>query len=145
MAETDRMFTSEDGVEIPVTWANIKNGSVPWSELDDEELGKGKLRDKNGQWRGGTGSLLPRTMVPEITRRLKDRYDDRLREHLKNAQGVFLDIMNDTAADPKDRLKAAQYMMERLIGKVPDKVEVVAEIKPWEGLIEGILTDVPED
>lgn len=144
MAQTDRTFTSDDGVEHEVTWANIKKGIVPWTELDDDELGRGKLRDKNGQWRGGQGSLLPRDMVPEITRRLKERFDDRLRAELKNAQGVFLDIMNDDSADPKDRLKAAQYMMERLIGKVPDKVEVIAEVKPWEGLIEGILTDVPD-
>lgn len=139
------VYLPPEGDPIPRTWDNVKRGRIPWEDLDDEELGRGKLRDKNGGWVGRGPNVLPRAMVPEITRRLKERYDDRLRATLKDAQQVFIDIMLDSSQDPKDRLKASQYLQERLIGKVPDKVEVIAEVKPWEGLIEGVLTDGGQD
>lgn len=136
---------SDGSPAIPRTWGNVQKGLIPWEDLDDEELGKGKLRDKNGGWTGRGPNLLPRTMIPEITRRLKDRYDAKLRENLSAAQQVFFDVMMDSTASPADRLRAAAYMQERLIGKVPDKVEVVAEVKPWEGMVEGVLVDVEAD
>lgn len=137
------VYVPSEGPAIPRTWTNVKRGLIPWDDLDDEELGRGKLRDKNGGWMGRGPDSLPREMVAEVTRRLKERYDAKLREQLLNAQGVFLEIMMSPAASEADRLRAAAYVQERLIGKVPDKVEVVAEVKPWEGLVEGVLTDVP--
>lgn len=136
-------WVAPDGTLVPRTWESVANGQLPWSELDDDEIGKGKLRDANGQFRGA--NAIPRKLIPELTRRLKERYDDALRERLIEAQQVYFDVMADTSAGAADRLRAAAYVQERLIGKVPDKVEVVAEVKPWEGLIEGILADVPED
>lgn len=137
-------YTTEDGEIVQRNWMNVENGKIPWDEVTDEELGKASMRDGTGGWRHNPAGKTPRKMVPELTRRLKERYDDRLRQELLGAQQVFIDIMYDTAANPADRMKAAVRVEERLLGKVPDKVEVIAQVKPWEGLIEGVLTDVPD-
>ena len=136
-------WVAPDGTLVPRTWESVQGGALPWSELDDDEVGKGKLRDANGQFRGS--KQVPRKLVPELTRQLKQRYDDKLREHLLDLQKVHIDIALDTNAPPADRLRAAAYAQERLIGKVPDKVEVVAEVKPWEGMIDGVLQDLPDE
>lgn len=139
------VYVPSDGPPIPRTWGNVQRGLIPWEDLDDEELGRGKLRDKNGGWSGRGPNSLPREMVAEVTRRLKDRYDANIRRHLTALQKVHFDIAMDPNAPPADRLRASAYMQERLIGKVPDKVEVVAEVKPWEGLVEGVLQDLPAE
>lgn len=136
-------YLTSEGELITRNWANVEAGLIPWSDITDDELSRGKLYDKNGQFRGGgNSSVIPRKMVAALTRRLKERYDDKLREVLLEMQQVHIDVALDAGAPPGDRLRAAAYVQERLIGKVPDKVEVVAEVKPWEGLIDGILTEV---
>lgn len=137
-------YVSPTGEHVPRVWESFKNGKIPWTELDDAEVSKGRLKDGNGQFRGSAERNVPRSMIPEITRRLKDRYDDNLREVLLQMQQVYIDVALDDTASPADRLRASAYVQERIIGKVPDKVEVIAEVKPWEGLIDGILTDVPD-
>jgi len=137
-------FHTDDGQLIERSWANIEKGLIPWDEVTDDELAKGKLRDGAGGWRHNVNAKIPRKLIPELTRRLKERYDDALREYLRKAQAVYFEVMEDPAASHADRMRASAYVQERLIGKVPDKVEVIAEVKPWEGLIDGILTDVPD-
>lgn len=134
----------QTGEALTRNWHNFKNGKIPWSELDDEELGRGQVRDKNGGFSGKPPSLLPREMVGDIRRRLMERYNDRIAEQLLSLQSVFLDIAQDDTASPADRMKAAAYMQERLIGKIPDRVEIQAEVKPWEGMVSGILEEQPE-
>jgi hypothetical protein len=125
-------------------WNNFRNGNIPWSELDDQELSRAQVRDKNGGFSGKPPSLVPREMIGDIRRRLLERYNQRIAEQLLDLQGVFLDIARDDTASPADRMKAAAYMQERLIGKIPDKVEIQAEVKPWEGMVAGILEEQPD-
>jgi hypothetical protein len=137
----DRSYISPTGDVIPRTWPNVKSGKIPWTELDNDELSRGQLRDKNGTFSGRPPNLVPREMVGEIRRRLMEVYQDRIAEKLLVLQDVFLDIATDETLSPADRLRAAQYMTERLAGKVPDKVEITAEVKPWEGMVAGVLED----
>jgi hypothetical protein len=46
------------------------------------------------------------------------------------------DIMG-TAKDEGTQLKAATYIVERVAGKIPDKVEISADTKPWQGVVES--------
>lgn len=140
-----RSYISPTGESIPRTWPNVKSGKIPWTELDNDELSRGQLRDKNGTFSGRPPSLVPREMVGEVRRRLVDVYNDRIQQRLLDAQAVFLDIMTDDTVNPADRLRAAAYVTERLIGKVPDKVEITAEVKPWEGMVSGVLEEGGDD
>ena len=67
------------------------------------------------------------------------RNNSLLKDVLLKATQVHIDIMLNEDADPGLRMKAAQYLQDRLLGKAPDKMEIKAEVKPWEGLVSGIL------
>lgn len=138
------VFEAEDGTQIPRTWANFKAGKIPWSELDDEELGRAQLRNKNGVFQGGMPSMVPRELMGDVKRRLLERYNENIQARLLELQSVFLNIAADDTASAADRMKAATYMTERIIGKIPDKVEVTAEVKPWEGMVGGILEEAAD-
>jgi hypothetical protein len=140
-----RVYVLADGSEIPFTWVNLKTGQIPWEALDDEELSKGRIRDKNGGFTGRGPDNIPRDMVAAQSRRLKERYDTIIRERLVDMVQAHMDIAMDENGDPKDRMKAMQYLQERVLGKVADKVELVAEVKPWQGLVEGVLTEAPDE
>jgi hypothetical protein len=42
------------------------------------------------------------------------------------------------------RVRAAEIILERNLGKVPDKVQQTIELKPFEENIEGLLVDADE-
>jgi hypothetical protein len=53
-------------------------------------------------------------------------------------------VANNENFEPKDRLKAAQYIIERVAGKTPERIEV-AQAQPWETLISGIVAEAEEE
>jgi hypothetical protein len=84
-------------------------------------------------------------MAAEFRREILKRYEDRIQQEVISAHEAIVSVMNSESATGAERMRAAQYLIERAVGKVPDKVEVTAEVKPWEGTVMGILTDVEGD
>lgn len=121
----------------------LLNGEISVADLDDEELQRGQVRDKNGNFSGRPSSIVPRKFHDEIVRRLLGRGDELYREHYLKMIEVFTSIAMDTTAKDADRLKAADMVITRIAGKVPDKVELTAQIKPWESMLQGIVQ--PDD
>lgn len=124
-------------------WVNVENGLIPLSELDDMEISRIQLRDNNGQFRGRK-PFVSRKITTEFRRELQRRYDLRIQEAVLSAHDTMVNAMSSDTATWTEKMKAATYLIERAVGKVPDKVEVTAEIRPWEGIVMGILTDVGE-
>lgn len=133
-----------DGSIVDRTWRNLESGLIPIEELDDEELSKGKMRDSSGGWRAMPTAISRKTKTA-VVRQLFARYEEKMRLALLNAQTAYVDIAMSDETGPADRLRALQYIQERVVGKIPDKVEISAEIKPWEGLVEGILHDITDE
>jgi hypothetical protein len=135
-----------DGVAIERCWANVRAGLIPWDALDDEELQRGQLRTKHGNFAGGVPTIVPRDLRREQAKRLKDKFDEANLAALMPARLVIEQIAAGDGWEipAKVQLDAARYIIERSVGKVPDKVELTAEVKPWEGIIGKILVDDPE-
>jgi hypothetical protein len=102
-----------------------------------------QLRDKNGQWGGRKPRVVPRELAQAHARELLNRNDKLMREVILKATAVFTDIIDDDQASDADRMKAAQYLHDRILGKTPDRVELRAELKPWENVVDeiGIITE----
>lgn len=113
--------------------------------LTPEELVHGKLKDKDGKFRGRPPAWVPaefhRACIRELMRRGKrlwqESYLDAIETMVKVAKG---EVKGVTGAD---RLRAAQFIVERIEGKVPERLEVVDD-SPWQQIIEGIVMEVPE-
>jgi len=127
-------------------WANVVNGNIPLEELDDDELREARLKDSNGHFGGPPGKLIPRELSDQRTREVMTRVASQFRDIALNATKAFIDTLDDDLASHADKMKAAEYLHQRFLGKVPDKMELTAEVKPWESLVSGtILRDLPTD
>lgn len=136
----------ETGRTFKRVWANIVNGNIPISEMDSEELARGQLKDANGNFSGAPGQLMPRELADARQREVLKRVEEQFLSMATKATQVYVDVLEDPAASHSDKMKAAEYLHMRFMGKVPDRLEMKAEMKPWEGLVSGaILRDVPDD
>lgn len=133
----------ETGEEVPRIWASFQSGKIPWSELDDEELTRLQLRNKDGIFQGGIPRVIPRELAQAHGRELLARNDKLMKEVILKATAVFTDVIDSSTASDADKMKAAQYLHDRILGKTPDKVEMRAELKPWEAVVTeiGVITE----
>lgn len=116
------------------------------SDWDDEELRRGQKRDKRGKWSGRPPRLIPKALHDELVRRTLDAAAEEMRSNLVSAVEALTKIAKDTEVEPKDRLKAITTIMDRVMGKAPDKIEVSATIKPWEEALQGgVVRDIEDD
>lgn len=133
----------DTGEEVERTWRAFQSGRIPWSDLDDEELTRLQLRDVNGEFRGGKPRVVPRELAQLHARELIARNDKLMKEVILKATSVFTDVIDSSTASDADKMKAAQYLHDRILGKTPERVEMKAELKPWESLVEeiGVITE----
>lgn len=120
--------------------AKLVSGEISVEDLDDEELARGMCRDKSGGFRGRPTKMVPRVIHERMQAELIKRGNLQFQEAFSGAIKAMADIAKDKKAKDADRIKAAQYVIERIAGKVPDKVEVHAA-DPWQTIIDEILID----
>lgn len=112
--------------------------------LSVEELVSGKLKDQDGKFpRGKIPAWIPREFHQECIRQLLAKGDKLFREAYLDAIETMQQIMHDEEVDPQHRFKAAQFVVERVAGKTPDRVEV-SEQDPWEKLVVDIVAENEE-
>lgn len=121
-------------------------GEEDLSEWSIEELRAGRRLSKDGTFNGRVPTIVPKALHDELVRRTLSEAERKLRDSLDDAVTALTDLVSDPKVDAKDRLKAAGMIMDRVMGKGVDKVEVTAELKPWEkALTGGIVAMDPED
>lgn len=122
----------------------VREGVYTWEEfaesLDPEELARGKLRDGQGGFRGRPPTLVPAAFHQACTRELQKRFSEEMRANLLKAAEELIKIGMNDDVETRDRIKVLTYVIERVMGKIPEKVEVKAA-DPWETIISEILTE----
>lgn len=126
----------------------VKDGHYTWDEfvgaLTAEELARGQLMDKNGSFSGRPPSFVPKAFHDACIKELLGRGRILYKENYVKAIQAMTEIASSKTAKEADRIKAAQFVIERLEGKVPDRLEVSAS-DPWQQIISGIVAEVEED
>jgi len=126
----------------------VKTGEYTWEEftetLSPEELARGQLKDKHGGFLGRPPSFVPRAFHDACVRELLSRGKVLYKENYIACIHAMTEIAGDPAAKEGDRIKAAQFVIERLEGKVPDRLEIAAA-DPWQSIISGIVAEVEDD
>lgn len=118
------------------------SGLISVDDLDDEELAKGGFREADGRiWRP---RRLPREFHQKMVDKLFERAGEKLKENLLDVVDTMTDIAKGSAYEPADRLKAAQFVIERVMGKNPDVV-VHQQDKPWQVMLSGIKGGTREE
>lgn len=136
------------GAKMADIQARIDDGTVTMKEfvatLSPEELIRGQLKAHDGTFKGRPPKWVPNEFYQACIRELLNRGELLWREAFLDSIRVFSEIAADPAVEPAQRLKAAQYVVERVAGKVPDKVELSA-VEPWEQIIGGIVAEAEDD
>jgi hypothetical protein len=121
---------SRQAVYVGRTNQAILAGELDLSEWDDEELLRGQRKSKNGKFHGRPPKVVPMAVHHELVRRRISRADEILDETLELACLLLKQVIVDNDAPYADRIKAAGMVMDRVMGKAPDKVEIKSDA-PW--------------
>ena len=109
--------------------------------LTPEELARGRLKNADGTFRGAPAHWVPaefhKECVRELMRRGKTLYQE---NYIASIEAMTL-IATNPAVEPKDRIKAAQFVIERIEGKVPERLEI-GTTEPWQELLAGVVATV---
>lgn len=113
-----------------------------------EELVRGRLRGSNGKFNGRPPKWVPREFQQACLQELMTRgqelwlgnYIEAIQAMVQIAKGQGVGAQ----ATPGERLKAAQFVIERLEGKVPERL-VVSQEQRWQTVLEGIVAEVSDE
>lgn len=126
---------------------DLAEGRLKIEDLDWEELTRGQLRDKNGGFSGKGPALLPREWHDAIAAEIVRGADAQFRKNFDGAMATMVRMATDPMVPAREQLAAAQYVIERTIGKIPDKQEVKSELTVFEKAIvdNEFLVDLGEE
>ena len=130
-------------VRITGRYAMLLDGRLSVEDLDDEELARCQLKDKNGKFTGRPPKVLP----AELVRRMKQEYFKRGDEIFERGYAEAVTRLLKMSADPRVddmvRYKALTYIIERVRGKTPDKV-IVEPDAAWAVIASKIMVPALE-
>ena len=129
--------------QVPDRYKALLDGTMSIEELDDEELLRGKLRAVDGTFKGRDSGLIPRSMHKAVVKEVVNRTEKGLLPNLQTMYEVLQEIATNPRAPAVARNQAAIYVIERVSGKTPDKVEIHADVRKFEQLEgAGLLMDI---
>lgn len=131
---------NDKNVRVTGRYADFLAGVITVEDLDDDELAQGRLKASDGTFRGRPPTLIPAEMVQAMRREWLGRAKRKLDEALMDKGLGTLMELAESSPDDGVRLRAADMIIQRTMGKVPDKIEIAAE-DPVETLFRKILND----
>lgn len=111
-------------------------------DLDDEEVMQFGFRDERG--RIFKPRNIPREVVHLFTRAIYDRALHELKINAVEATKTLASIMVDTSNEASIRLKAAEAILDRTLGKAPQVVAITGTAA-WEEVFDAIGSTTREE
>jgi hypothetical protein len=125
-------------------WNAFMNGELTVHDMDEEELARGTFRAKDGTFRGRPPKTIPRDFATQLSRELLTRADSALKKRIMEAIDVLYEEMKD-GEKSADRIRAANIFLERVLGKVPERVVVSPGRPEWEGAVDEFVAGLEDE
>jgi hypothetical protein len=106
-------------------------------EWDDEELRRGRRRDRNGKFTGRDPVVIPTAVYREMVRRSIRKAEVEMTTNLEAACKMLTGVIGDMEAEDRDRIKAAEILLNRVMGKEATKVELSSKSPLFLGIIQA--------
>lgn len=153
MAEAPRRKTRRQVAVVRTANPRMQDwmdGKIKPEELTDEEVNKMRLMDSDGHFRGRASVVLPRDLAMAFRSEQQKRLMAWFAEQVPTAQRAYKELLESRHLAPGDaaRLRAAEGVFERVIGKVSAQSDVhlvVDKGETFDDVLEGVLVDVEED
>lgn len=119
-------------------------GLLPVEELEDDEVQGGFIRNNQGQ--PVKSGALGVKFQQQIAKELHNRLNRFLQSKAASMLHVMVDIAENDLYEAADRIKAAQWVSERVMGKTPDVViSAQTNDAPYASILEGVQASSRED
>lgn len=118
----------------------LLQGELDVSELDNDELQYGVPKCDDGKFSvraAYEAAKMPAKVRNAIRRELVKRATQMMEGSVLDATKRIIEIATSPLSDDKDAMKAAEWLINRTMGKTPDVVLHTQE-KPWEVLVADI-------
>lgn len=119
----------------------ILSGEEDLSVWSEEELIRGQRRDKHGRWSGRPPKVIPKAIHDELVKRKMSQAYGLLRESIYDAVAVLVDVAQDEEADATVRLKAAEMILDRTMGKPTETMQLEVKNRFQEVFEEVVVYD----
>lgn len=127
----------------------LMSGELTIEELDDEEIQRMQLRNKNGDFRGRPPLWIPRELAAQFRQEFIRRFQSEMQQMLPKAIKGHKELLDSRRLAPGDaaRMAAIKEVYDRTIGKVVQQTEVhaVVETRTFEDFAGDALIDVAEE
>lgn len=108
------------------------SGELNVEDLDDEELARGYPKDRNGRFTGRPPRMIPLILHKQIQRVFFARIEEAMRKALPDAVAMLATVATNPTSEDRDRLKAIDMLLTRIMGKPPEKIQISTGEKPFE-------------
>jgi hypothetical protein len=123
-------------------WARLLDGQLTVAELDDSEIELMRVYGHGKQF-SGRAPRLPSHLARQFQQESLRRANDMFRKAAPAAVKRLLEIASDPDTKDNDAVRALQLVLERSLGKVPDKV-LVEGMGKWAEAV-AFVSDVDVD
>lgn len=117
-------------------------------QLSAEELARGQIKNKDGTFGGRPPQWVPRAFhracISELMRRGKQLWQENYLQAIETMSEIASGRGTGVHATPGERIKAAMFVIERLEGKVPERL-IVTDEQPWMTVMDGIVAEVSDE
>lgn len=118
-------------------------GFLKVEDLTDEEVKGNYVLNNAGQ--KIKSRALGKKFESDITKELHRRLQDYLRSKAPRAVEIMYDLADSDMVEPADRIKAATWLAERVIGKQPEVLLHGSTDAPYVGIMDNIQSGSRED
>jgi hypothetical protein len=124
-------------------WELYKAGLLKVSDADDDEVSAGRFKDLGGGF-GGRAPNMTGKQYNEWHQELLKRGRSKLNSMYMVALNAVSEIASSGISEDRDRLKASSMIMDRVSGKVPDRIEV-GPVDAFADALEGLIVEAIKD
>lgn len=118
---------------IPERYQQLVDGTITIDDLDDEEITRGMLRNRNGTFSGSPPAVIPWVMHSALKDAMARRTERQLIAKMPALTDALIGIATNKFASADARVKAIGMAMDRALGKVVDKQEIAHTVTAkWE-------------
>lgn len=132
---------------VPDRYEAFLVGELTVADLDDEEIYRGQIRNVHGDFRGRPPKLVPREFATALQQEVARRFSAEIAALVPDAIKAIQTVLNKKHPQPGDGavVNAAFKVLERFAGKVPETMNLKAEITSWEKHMTEVVVDYTVD
>jgi len=143
MSKKSVAIAPADRIAMMTRAQQFMQGFLKPEDLEDEEVQGSFIRNPDGTV--VKARALGLTFEQMIAKELHTRLNGYLRKKSASMLTVMVDIAENDLYEPADRIKAAQWVAERVIGKTPEVLVHAKTETPYESILAGIESGPRED